>query len=720
LNLDVFKIWEIETTFPVEKIKLNNVEIWPVLRELLVVHFFYNQWPVKTGNNAFSPVFKRLSSIRFGLCNLFKPASVICFSVDEKQTLLNGKYEDRYLGGFLKTLKNEALQIEFLTDGHPSIKNRQHKKVISFSLFNSLAYMLSLVCSLFITIKGQALINEICNTYGITDSKKKGLLKKIIHFECRTVLFKWFYKLKKTSLVACVCHYQVLPEIRAAKELGIKVIEFQHGVVDKFHISFMKKKECSAVYLPDEFLVFGESVKNEFVADIKFVPSKNIHVVGNYFINENSKPSDTNINLNSIAKKYEKLMVVTSVNNVEKEMIEFTKEAARLNDRIGYIYIPRETTATVKQWVSTNKVNNVHLIESGETFYDCMKVADFHSTTYSTTAIEAPSLGVSNITMVLKDYKNTQDPRERFDHIVPSSVNKYAETPEEFVHLIETTEVAERSLVMKENTKNYCSDYENNLEQHLNSIQIEDLFKKIATLSPETREWTKGKYFLDTPMYSEFLINITKKTKQDFQDYLNDFINDKNFKNCFMPSLKEMEDSMENTGDLRFHSLTMYFLVRALKPKLMIETGVAQGKSSSMILLAMHHNKVGKLMSIDLPNYEGKDLADGAKTSTGKKEVGWLVPDFLRERWALHLGDAKVELPKVLSEIDQAVDVFFHDSLHTVEHVLFELNTVFPQLAENGLILVDDCDSYPKIAVDEFIKEKKKTVIQCHDLAGVI
>ena len=31
----------------------------------------------------------------------------------------------------------------------------------------------------------------------------------------------------------------------------------------------------------------------------------------------------------------------------------------------------------------------------------------------------------------------------------------------------------------------------------------------------------------------------------------------------------------------------------------MIETGVCNGKSTSMILLAMEHNKCGKLISID-------------------------------------------------------------------------------------------------------------------------
>jgi hypothetical protein len=80
----------------------------------------------------------------------------------------------------------------------------------------------------------------------------------------------------------------------------------------------------------------------------------------------------------------------------------------------------------------------------------------------------------------------------------------------------------------------------------------------------------------------------------------------------------------------------------------MIETGVASGKSTAMILLAMHHNRQGKLISIDLPNQSQKVLPDGVKTHTGNRQTGWLVPKYLRKRWQLHLGDSRELLPKLV------------------------------------------------------------------------
>ena len=151
----------------------------------------------------------------------------------------------------------------------------------------------------------------------------------------------------------------------------------------------------------------------------------------------------------------------------------------------------------------------------------------------------------------------------------------------------------------------------------------------------------------------------------------------------------------------------------------MIETGVAQGKSSSMVLLAMHHNKKGCLISIDLPNPEGHQLADGAYTSTGEKDVGWLVPNYLRERWNLKLGDAKDFLPDVLSGMKQAPDIFFHDSLHTYDHTKFEFETVLKHMS-SGAILCDNIDMGSGQAFHDILDNKNKAAHAYRDFAGVL
>src|SRR5207245_10685715 len=75
---------------------------------------------------------------------------------------------------------------------------------------------------------------------------------------------------------------------------------------------------------------------------------------------------------------------------------------------------------------------------------------------------------------------------------------------------------------------------------------------------------------------------------------------------------------------------------------------------------------------------------------SGRSPVS-LLPAELRNRWDLHLGDAKDLLPKLLSELDR-IDIFIHDSLHTYEHMLFEFRTAWPHLCDGGILLSDDTD----------------------------
>ncbi len=130
----------------------------------------------------------------------------------------------------------------------------------------------------------------------------------------------------------------------------------------------------------------------------------------------------------------------------------------------------------------------------------------------------------------------------------------------------------------------------------------------------------------------------------------------------------------------------MYCCIRVFKPATMIETGVAHGSSSWIILNAMHMNGKGKLISIDLPNNDTNSAYNFRNTSP---PTGWRVPEALRSRWSLRLGDARKLLPEALNELGQ-LDFFFHDSDHSYEHMKFEFETVLPFLTKEGLLLSDD------------------------------
>jgi predicted O-methyltransferase YrrM len=127
---------------------------------------------------------------------------------------------------------------------------------------------------------------------------------------------------------------------------------------------------------------------------------------------------------------------------------------------------------------------------------------------------------------------------------------------------------------------------------------------------------------------------------------------------------------------------TLYVLCRLLKPEVVVETGVADGFSSAFILYALEANQKGKLYSIDLPNQEGQEIKGGRQT-------GWLVPEDLKGRWELTLGDSRKELPALCDRLKN-IDIFYHDSDHSYENMTFEFNSVFGNIKSKGLIVSDD------------------------------
>ncbi len=127
--------------------------------------------------------------------------------------------------------------------------------------------------------------------------------------------------------------------------------------------------------------------------------------------------------------------------------------------------------------------------------------------------------------------------------------------------------------------------------------------------------------------------------------------------------------------------MILYVCCRLLKPKVVVETGVANGLSSFYILSALEAEKVGKLFSIDLPPFE-----------QGQGSPGSLVPPELRCRWELIIDDSIKGLRRLFMK-GMSVDLFLHDSEHTYSHMKSEFDIVWPNLAVGGILLGDDAES---------------------------
>jgi SAM-dependent methyltransferase len=122
-------------------------------------------------------------------------------------------------------------------------------------------------------------------------------------------------------------------------------------------------------------------------------------------------------------------------------------------------------------------------------------------------------------------------------------------------------------------------------------------------------------------------------------------------------------------------------LVRCLRPLKVVETGVARGLTTSIVLQALEINGVGDLFSVDLPpSIDPHRFPD---------QTAVAVPASLKGRWTLVRGSSRRRLPGLLETLG-TIDLFIHDSLHSHRNMSFELAEAWRALRPGGFLLADD------------------------------
>jgi predicted O-methyltransferase YrrM len=125
--------------------------------------------------------------------------------------------------------------------------------------------------------------------------------------------------------------------------------------------------------------------------------------------------------------------------------------------------------------------------------------------------------------------------------------------------------------------------------------------------------------------------------------------------------------------------IALYAAVRSRKPTTIVETGIANGHSSFLILSALARNGAGRLASVDV-----------------RRDVGQLVPSHLADRWSRLIFDDRRPDFRVLSErLAPFVpfDIFFHDGDHRFLGQMLDYKLAAEHLAPLGLLVSDDIDA---------------------------
>jgi len=125
----------------------------------------------------------------------------------------------------------------------------------------------------------------------------------------------------------------------------------------------------------------------------------------------------------------------------------------------------------------------------------------------------------------------------------------------------------------------------------------------------------------------------------------------------------------------------IWCLIRRLNATKVVETGVAHGVTSRIVLEALKGR--GHLWSIDLPPVGAPEV---------HREIGAAVDESASGQWSLIFGSSRRRLPALLARI-APIDLFIHDSQHSRYNMLFEMSRAWPALRPGGAMVVDDIDN---------------------------
>jgi len=200
----------------------------------------------------------------------------------------------------------------------------------------------------------------------------------------------------------------------------------------------------------------------------------------------------------------------------------------------------------------------------------------------------------------------------------------------------------------------------------------------------QSREHHNFTYELDelnVRYLTAFIAAIIGKDYAEIEKYIREIEQDKELRNHIVRLSLSAKEKYVTDPEARFgRRIGWYAFIRAIKPKVCVETGTDKGLGTCVIAAALMRNAKegfpGKVYGMDLnPN------------------AGYLFQAPYNQFGELVIGDSHISI-KALKD---PVDFFIHDSDHTPEHEEAEFNLIEPKMAPNGLVLSDNSEVTDKL-----------------------
>jgi predicted O-methyltransferase YrrM len=207
--------------------------------------------------------------------------------------------------------------------------------------------------------------------------------------------------------------------------------------------------------------------------------------------------------------------------------------------------------------------------------------------------------------------------------------------------------------------------------------------KPLLRQTQETHNFTYDLTDSNLRYLTEMIAVAAGRPPLEIEGYLQEAINDRELR-AFFDDRMAMYDGQKSPANLLSpfgRRLGWYAMARALKPKVVVETGVERGHGALVLCAALLKNTAegagGK--------YYGTDINPAA---------GWLLAGKYASVGKFLYGDSLVSL----RALNETIDLFINDSDHSADYEGEEYKTVAPRLSDEAIILGDNAHVTDKLA----------------------
>ena len=192
-----------------------------------------------------------------------------------------------------------------------------------------------------------------------------------------------------------------------------------------------------------------------------------------------------------------------------------------------------------------------------------------------------------------------------------------------------------------------------------------------------SREWTNLTFHItvhNLREIEEFAHLLTGASREAARRYLDEALSDVHLKQHVARQTASVPFFAFADGEARFgRRLGWYVLVRILKPRVVVESGIDKGLGTCLIAAALQRNDTegspGRLYALDI-----------------QPGAGWLVQAPYDSVVEFLIGDSHA----TLREMREPIDLFVHDSDHSYEHEAGEYRIIRERLSDRSLVLSDN------------------------------